>query len=305
MNSMVLAWISLKRRPWSTFLAVVSLAIALAILARTAQFFHYLRQGLTAYDHTVQVVVAPKSSSLEILLQALYGIGESTSVLPFALVTEAIQKQGTTEQVTPMALFGYWQDYPIFATDDTFMQRPQGLSAPQIALGEWFRESGQVVLGSEVARRSEAQIGDTISCAAPFFHRGSTQPIWSREMIVVGILEPTESGHDGRILGTLHDAFDMQRIAIPLKMLREASNQQAVSWFMVWTKPHQEQALKRFIDEKTVGYTMITKDAVRQLQGLFDAAVKVGQLVLTAVLTLGGLCLAILLNTRFESMIEE
>lgn len=305
MKSIHLAWISLKRRPWSTLLAVASLAIPLAILSRTAELYHYLERGLTAYDQTVQIVVAPKSSSLEILLESLYGIGESGKVLPFALVTEAIHKQGITRQVTPMALFGHWSEYPVFATDDSFMERPEGIKPPQIDQGEWFEEPGQVVLGSEVARRTGTRIGDKIECVAPFFYRGSTEPIWSRELTVVGILAPTRSGHDRRILGTLRDAFDMQRVAIPLKMIREVSNQQAVSWFMVWVKPHQEQALKRFIDEKTVGYTMIVRDSVRQLQSLFQGAVKVGHLTLAAVLTLGGLCLAILLNTRFEGMIEE
>ncbi len=322
MSGLRLAFISFIRRPVSSLLAVLSLTIPLTAAGLLVTVLSYSREGIRQYDRTIDAIVGAKTPGLELVLSALLGIGHEDGIIPYELLRHAREPMdrkrwvrpltGTDDtmevvkQATPIMDFATGEGYRVIATDRSFLQRPDAeMEEPSVGDGQWFYRRGQMVAGSEVARRRNLIVGSMVEAVSIWTHPDTGEPLWRKEMVISGILEPTGLVYDRQFYTALEEAFEMYRLAIPLDLLRQVRDEMGMSYMLIWLHEGQEDRLRDFFDNYTVAQTFIVSEQMELLERLIGGGAIAGRFIGGITALLGLLCVMVLFNARFEGMGED
>ncbi len=303
-------------------LAVLSLTIPLTAAGLLVTLLAYSREGIRQHDRTVDAIVGAKTPGLELVLSALFGIGHEQNIIPYELLRHAREPMDRkrwvrplagmddtsdmVKQATPIMDFATSGGYRVLATDRTFLQRPDAdMERPAIGEGEWFFRRGQVVAGSEVARRKDLVVGSVVKAVSTWNHPETGEPLWEKEMVVSGILEPTGLVYDRQFYTAVEEAFEMYSLAMPLDLLRQVRDDMGMSYMLIWMQEGQEDRLRDFFDNYTVAQTFFVREQMALLERLIGGGALVGRFIGGITALLGLLCVMVLFNARFEGMGED
>lgn len=314
MSSFRLALLSLWRRRFALGIAVTTIALSAACGGILLRLYRLSESRFSTLARGVDAVIGAKAGGIEILLGSLHDEGRFPGFLPQNLfetlkarATVRFEDGATAESseirsIIPFLYFARLDDFRVVATDDGLLTRSNPLVVKD---GRWFASAGEIVLGASAARghrvgenvTAKAWLGDDIG--------GESVPL-----TVVGILAPTGTAWDrlsfasleqGRAVLAAHDAF-----------LRRKSiwGPNVLQYFLVELRrdpqgeprPGGFDSLEALINRRTVGQIIDVKEETRRLEELTGAGKQIGLFVTLFVLALGGLSVAALLMTRFESM---
>lgn len=186
-----LALQSLLDRKDSVLLSILAMTISIFVLLGVEHIRHQAKDSFSNTVSGVDLIVGARTGSLNLLLYSVFGIGSPTNSIRWDTY-ESIAKSNNVKWAIPIALGDSHKGYRVLGTNKHFFQHfNYGHQHPLVfAKGRAFDQVFDLVLGAEVAKKLNYQLGDKLTLA-----HGIATTSFSlhddRPFTVVGILAPT------------------------------------------------------------------------------------------------------------------
>ena len=196
MSLLQLAWAYARRRPLSTLLVVVMLALGVATVALTLLVTHELEARLTRDAAGIDLVVGAKGSPLQIVLAGVYHADVPPGNIPLSAI-DTLRRNPLVAQVIPLALGDSFNGPRIVGTEPGLV----ALYGGTLEKGKLWSLPMDAVLGSEVARTSRLRVDDRFVGSHGLAEGGG--PHADARYAVTGVLAPTGTVLDRLVLTSL------------------------------------------------------------------------------------------------------
>ena len=193
MNLLHLAFAYARRRPLSTVLVVIMLALGVATVALTLLITRELETRLTRDAAGIDLVVGAKGSPLQIVLAGVYHADVPPGNIPLSAI-ETLRRNPLIAQVIPLALGDSFRGFRIVGTEPALVTHYGG----RLAAGAMWSQSLDAVLGSDVARTLQIHVGDKFVGTHGLVEGGGMHG--DAHYSVTGILAPTGTVLDRLVL---------------------------------------------------------------------------------------------------------
>ncbi|MFN3856689.1 MAG: ABC transporter permease [Caulobacter sp.] len=181
------------RRPASWIFHILVLACALGLVGAVHLASRAGEERLVRDLGAVDLVVGPPGGQLQLVLSSLLHLEPPVGVLP-ADALAALERDPLVAQITPVAVGDSVGMMRIVGTRADF----GALYGARMAVGAWWSDPFEAVLGAEAARRLDLGIGARFVGEHGLGGGGHVHA--DRPYIVVGVLEPTGSVLDRLVL---------------------------------------------------------------------------------------------------------
>lgn len=198
------AWSSLRNRKVTVSLTVFSIAVSVFLLLGVEHIRQEARSSFTRTVSGVDLIVGARTSPLNLLLYSVFRIGNATNNIS----SESFEALANSPQVAwavPISLGDSHRGYRVMGTTNSYFEhyRYGEKRVLEFSAGRRFSDFYDLVLGSEVARRLNYSIGDSVVVA-----HGTGKVSFSKHddkpFRVTGILEATGTAVDE----TLHVSLE-------------------------------------------------------------------------------------------------
>lgn len=326
MSAFRLAFLDLVRRPLSTVIAVISIALSIATAGTLLRLGVLAEKRFASMAGGVEAIVGAKSGDLEILLGALNGEfsrARPPAYLPLKLF-ESLKaaapvkfEDGAQAQpsfikiIVPFVYAGTLQDSAtefhaaaVVGTDESLLAIDAGEHRLRLREGAWTQAPGELVLGASLAgafRLGQVVTVDPLIAAPPGTGPEPNAQTLGQPMPfkVVGILEPTRTAWDRQAWTSLASA----RVMLSHTRLRNSIwGADVLNYFLIDLEPGGAVKLEALVNDRTVGQVVDVATSRAKLQALTGSGRDVGLVVVILVLAMAVLSLASVLIARFESL---
>ncbi|RUO29603.1 ABC transporter permease [Aliidiomarina soli] len=182
---------SLWNRRITALMTLLTLTISLSLLFSINHIRHQAKESFTSSVSAVDLIVGARSGQLNLLLYAVFRVGNPTNNISWESY-QHIRQHRQIEWTVPISLGDSHRGYRVIGTSRDYFQYLQfaDRQSLQFLEGQPFTALFDVVLGAEVARKLNYQLGDKVVIS---HGAGSTSFIHHDEMpfTVTGILAPT------------------------------------------------------------------------------------------------------------------
>tara|TARA_R110002095_G_scaffold127999_3_gene110931 strand:- start:840 stop:2195 length:1356 start_codon:yes stop_codon:yes gene_type:complete len=225
MNTLTIAWKSIRQRRLASLLTALSVALGvtlmISVLVINSVIDRMFNQTASGYD----LIVGPKGSALQLVLNTVFRVGAPIENLPYRYYTE-LKKDPRIEEAIPFAIGDVTQKggFPIVGTipryfaleyipDRHFRINADGKFLP----GTW-----DSVIGSVVAKQNNWKIGDEFQLIHGSAEGGH---VHDEKFKIVGILAPTGTPNDRTVFVNLRGFYQVSGHEKPLEeaIRREAA----------------------------------------------------------------------------------
>jgi len=192
-----LAWKSLKNRKLATSLTVFSMVLSLVLLMTVERIKRATEDGFTQSISGVDLVVGARSGPLQIILYSVFNIGQATQNVSI-LSYEEISKRPEVQWAIPYSLGDGHRGFRVVATTGDFFKYYQFRSKEKIEFlnGDIFKNYLDVVIGADVAKTLDYQLGSAVVVAHGATSGVAIQKHEDKPFRVVGIMKPTGTALD-------------------------------------------------------------------------------------------------------------
>ncbi len=149
MNMLGLSLAYLRRRPLTTGLNLLLLALGVALVAFLLLLERGLENRLSRDVAGIDMVVGAKGSPLQLVLSAVMQVDVPTGNVPLAAL-EDLRRNKMVKQAIPVAMGDSFGTYRILGTEPAYIDHYGG----RLATGRMFEAPMEAVLGAEVAASS-------------------------------------------------------------------------------------------------------------------------------------------------------
>lgn len=311
MTSLHLAVLSLVRHRFSTLISVLAIGMAVACSGVLLRLYRISEARFSVLGRGGDAIIGAKGDGIEILLGCLNAEGDYPGFLPHQLFQSLKSRQTvqhadgalTTpfeiQSIIPFVYFGKYEKFRVVGTDESFLRRPRREDALRLTEGGWSRSTGQIVLGSAVARSGNIKVGDRID-VDPWIGRETISA--GIPMEVTGILHPTRSTWDRLLYSTVAQAHEVFSTHLDSLSDRSIWGSDVLHYFLVYLSPGDFSALESLVNRRTVGQFIRVEEQKERLKEVTGVGKKLGLFVTVVVIFLGGLSVCSMLVTRFEGM---
>jgi putative ABC transport system permease protein len=203
-----LSFAYLKDRGLTTALNVLLLALGVATLIILLLFSSQLEGRFTRDAEGIDMVVGAKGSPLQLILSSIYHVDVPTGNVPLGTL-DMLRKQPTVAEVIPLALGDNFRSFRIVGTEPAYA----ALYGAKLAEGRMFERPAEVVIGSEVAARTGAALGQRFVGSHGMGDGDKAHKHEETPFIVTGRLAPTGTVIDRLILTRIESVWDVHGIA--------------------------------------------------------------------------------------------
>ena len=209
MNLFTIAWKSIRQRSLASLLTGLSVALGVslmvAVLVINGIITRLFSQSGTGYD----LIIGPDGSPVQLVLSTVYRIDRPIDNLPWDFYEE-ISKDPRIGEAVPVA-FGDFTEiggFPIIGTKPQYFKLDVVAGQPFYVAepGSFLRGTWDAVIGSEVARQNDWDIGTTFK----MIHGGrdpNESHVHDEEFTVKGVLAPTGTPNDRSVFVHLDGFF--------------------------------------------------------------------------------------------------
>lgn len=303
-----LTWANLIAKPLSTFLTIATLATAVSLISIMIQFSNHTSERLSRDLAGVDLVVGAKGSPLQLILSSLIHVDVPTGNIPLS-EAQKLMASPMVRAAVPLALGDSFRGFRIVGTHTDYVD----LYNSSLATGRLWNKPHEVVIGAEVSRQLNMQIGQQFVSAHGLSYDDEDLNTHDHAAFeVVGILEPSASIIDQLILTSVdsvwhahgvdvheghdHDEaeehdHDHNHEAEGLSAIRtmDAANLEITALLIQYSSPIAAVTLPRAINDTTALQAAAPAIEITRLynlsSGLTDAA-KLLAIIMTAI---GGL----------------
>jgi putative ABC transport system permease protein len=198
----------LRDRALNTGLNVLLLALGVATLVILLLFSAQLEGRFEKDAEGIDMVVGAKGSPLQLILSSIYHVDVPTGNIPLDTLT-MLRKQPTVAEVIPLALGDSFRSFRIVGTEPGY----PALYKAKLADGRMFAQPYEVVIGSEVAARTGATLGQRFVGSHGMGDGDKASKHEETPFIVSGRLAPTGTVIDRLILTRIESVWDVHGIA--------------------------------------------------------------------------------------------
>ena len=181
-------------------LIVLSIVISAGIGVLAFNVASQVDEGITSGAQYYSAIVGPAGSNTQLAMNTMYFNESPVGTIPYTVVS-SLQQDQRVSRVIPFAMADSYNGYGVVGTT------PDYLENKSVALGEMFDASDtmQAVIGSNVAKYCDVQVGDTIHTS----HSASDQNAHAQGITIVGILEETHSSFDNIVFTQIKTLWEM------------------------------------------------------------------------------------------------
>lgn len=186
-----LAWKSLLNRSMSALLTVLAVMLAVTLFLSVERIQNSVRESFNSTISDTDLIVGARGGSVNLLLYSVFRLGDPTANISWESYERIATAPGVAWAV-PISLGDSHQGYRVVGTTTAYFERYKyGRDLPlTLAAGEAFDDVYEVVLGADVARQLDYEIGDQISLshgvgAVSFAEHAG------HDFVIVGILAAT------------------------------------------------------------------------------------------------------------------
>lgn len=204
-----LSFAYLRDRALTTALNILLLALGVATMVILLLFSSQLETRFTRDAEGIDMVVGAKGSPIQLILSSIYHVDVPTGNIPLATLA-MLRQQPTVAEVIPLALGDSFRGFRIVGTELGY----PALYGARIADGRMFARPFEAVIGSEVAARTGAALGQRfigshgMGDSGEKAHKHADTPF-----IVSGRLAPTGTVIDRLILTPVESVWDVHGIS--------------------------------------------------------------------------------------------
>lgn len=187
-------------RRFSLGLVVLSIALASFLLLAVERLRQDARDSFAAGISGTDLIVGPRTGSIQLLLHAAFHLGLPTHTLKTSSA-ELLARDPAVAWVLPIALGDSYRGFPVVASTPAYLERVRQRDGDplRLASGRAFAGLFEVVLGAEVAARQGHRLGDRLVLS-----HGDGQMAHNDHadlpFTVVGILAPSGTPTDRALL---------------------------------------------------------------------------------------------------------
>jgi putative ABC transport system permease protein len=203
-----LSFAYLKDRGLNTALNILLLALGVATLVILLLFSSQLEGRFTRDSEGIDMVVGAKGSPLQLILSSIYHVDVPTGNIPLGTLT-MLRKQPTVAEVIPLALGDSFRSFRIVGTEPGY----PALYGARLADGRMFAKPFEAVIGSDVAARTGATLGQRFVGSHGMGDGDKAHKHEETPFIVTGRLAPTGTVIDRLILTPVESVWDVHGIA--------------------------------------------------------------------------------------------
>ena len=166
MNTLSLAWRSLRNRRSTALLTISAIAISVALLLGVEKMRTAAREGFANTVSGVDLIVGARSGQLNLLLYSVFRVGDATANVSW----ESYQKIARHPDVAwtiPISLGDSHRGFRVMGTNGNYFEhyRYAGDRRMMFAAGKPFDDLYDAVIGADVARQLGYKLGDPIVIA--------------------------------------------------------------------------------------------------------------------------------------------
>lgn len=223
MSLWLIAWRNIQQRALASSLTGLSMALGVSLVAAVLVIHGVIdrsfRRGAQGYD----LVVGPKGSSMQLVLNTVYYLGDPVGKIPYEYYLELISHRFQLpdgrvappfKRTIPVCMGGSYLGFPLVGTTPEFFE----LSFMEGEYYEFTRRGGQgrnmqidnlweAVVGPGAAKAANLKVGDTFR---PVHTRGEEEcPEEHHLFTVVGIFAPTGTPNDRAIFVNIEGFWQM------------------------------------------------------------------------------------------------
>lgn len=158
-----LAWASLRARSLAVSLVIVSLTCAMVLLLSLERIQSATKNGFDQSISGVDLIIGPRSGGIELVLYSVFHLGRPTNNITMETV-EDLAQDASIDWLVPIALGDSHGPYRVIATTDAYFDHIKVGQKESLEFkeGRAFENISEVVIGAEVARALDYQIGSKI-----------------------------------------------------------------------------------------------------------------------------------------------
>lgn len=188
----LIAWKSLQNRRLATFLTVLSMTLSLVLLMVVERVQRAAYDGFTQTVSGVDLIVGARSGPLQLVLYSVFNMGQATQNVSMESYNE-IRSKPEVDWTIPYSLGDGHRGFRVVATNIDFFKHYQFRSKEKIQLdsGKTFENLFDVVIGADVARTLNYQVGSPVVVAHGSTTGDAIQKHEDKPFQVVGIMKPT------------------------------------------------------------------------------------------------------------------
>lgn len=327
MTPVMLAWITLRRRPLSASAAVLAVALTLAMTAVLVAALDAPASRVPGTPPVHHAMIGPKGGNLTLLRAAIQLETLPSDVIPRGLIA-SIAEHFDVEHMVSLHVMGRVGPFPVAGAEPAWLHRPAQAAPPTLVAGRWLSADDEAVLGRRAAEGLGLAPGDLIRVrgaptvdetraalrrdpaaaallrytpVATPFDPDPERALHHSVFRVVGVLD--HGGHVGDSLVLVHPeaAFLHHHQREALGVAREVGVEGATS--LIWVRladPGRLPALRELIDRRSVADIVVLDEALAELEEIALTAVRLAE----AVRLVGGLMAALglwlLVHVRYE-----
>ncbi|MEP7330016.1 MAG: FtsX-like permease family protein, partial [Betaproteobacteria bacterium] len=211
MNIVRLALAYVRRRPLSTALVVMLLALGVAVVTLTLLLTHELQQRLYRDAAGIDLVVGAKGSPLQLVLAGVYHVDVPPGNIPLTAIAQ-LRANPMVASVIPLSLGDNLRGFRIVGTEHALI----ALYGAHLAHGAPWTKPLEAVLGSEVARTTGQSVGETFTGAHGLASGGGAHE--DAQYHVTGILAPSGTVLDRLVLTGIDSVWEVHAHHEPAAM---------------------------------------------------------------------------------------
>ena len=190
-------------RRFTLSVTVLAIALASCLLLLMERVRHDTRQSFMESVSGVDLVVGPRTGAVALVLQSVFHVGSVPHAMSWSSY-EWLEQHPSVAWTAPLLLGDSLRGFPVLGTSPDYIAhvRHGDQEALVLAQGRPFNAPFEAVLGHEVARRLQLQLGQAI----PLTHgMEATHGVAhdDKPVTVVGILAPTGTPVDRTVVVSL------------------------------------------------------------------------------------------------------
>ncbi len=199
-----LSFKSLNSRKLVSALCVFSIALSLSLFLIVEKLRVGVENGFTNTISDADLIVGSRSGPLQLLLYTVFHMGSATNNIKYSSYKE-FRDNDAIKWTIPISLGDSYKGHRVVATNENFYKHYRFFETKKIEMGEglWATDIFDVVLGSQVAKKQNLKLGDSLVLS----HGVSTRSVLDHKdspFKVTGIMKPTGTPLDKSVFITLY-----------------------------------------------------------------------------------------------------
>ena len=284
-----LAYKNLVFKPLNTVLSVLLLMLSISLATFVLQIRIQLNQHLESNIKPFDMVIGAKGSPLQLVLSSVLHIDNPTGNISFEKV-KSIVKNRMVEEMIPVSYGDNYMGIRILGTTNEYLNKYKAT----LQEGRLYKKPFEVIIGSDVARKINLQIGDTFASAHGLAENG-LETHNEKPFIITGILKSTGTIVDHLIITNLESIWEVHEHEEEGSHSGEANEEEReiTSLLVKFRNPLGALQMSRFINNETTMQAAIPKFEIERLMMFLGIGFQAINGIAIAILLVAGLSIFI------------